>query len=506
MSNAINNPAIRTMAWLAPRGLTAAAAVMVILALSTIAHANFKQLSQRLPASSNAVIAVNVAKLLETPYAKSEQWTERSADAWAKQPLMIPPGAKRVLMAADVKTSSMDSNWEMSLLEMDKLPTIQELAKAEGGHIDRVWDKDAVASPINAYFVPLDGTTLASITPAERAAIAKWVRTPVKPEGNVTSDYIKGVLATLGDTTDIVMALDLEGAFGVPNIRRWLDENEIKEIDPKQLDEVARLLGTMKGITLTITVKDDVNGKAVVELDRDAALLKPSAKSIMLGVMNTAGLRIDDIKQWTFDTSGKQITMAGKLSTPALRKLLSIVQSPIPAATVATKQSAGSGEGSMPSSPAEASQRYYKVIAANLDNFRPGTSLAETATWGRATTKRIDQLPILNVDPALVEWGTMVSTRLKQAIASGAVGQTQVNARVAGIADPGYTSYTYDNEGNYQTDINRVEQENAKRQRRQASLEQKAQAQEQAMRIINEIAESRPKIRAAMVEKYQVEF
>jgi hypothetical protein len=160
----------------------------------------------------------------------------------------------------------------------------------------------------------------------------------------------------------------------------------------------------------------------------------------------------------------------------------------------------------VPSSPAEASQRYYKVIAANLDNFRPGTSLAETATWGRATAKRIDQLPILNVDPALVEWGTMVSTRLKQAIASGAVGQTQVNARVAGVMDPGYTSYTYDNEGNYQTDINRAEQENAKRQRRQASLEQKAQAQEQAMRIINEIAETRPKIRAAMVEKYQVEF
>ena len=46
-------------------------------------------------------------------------------------------------------------------------------------------------------------------------------RTPLKPEGNVTSEYIKGVLAGLGDKTDIVMAMDLEGAFGVPAIRRW---------------------------------------------------------------------------------------------------------------------------------------------------------------------------------------------------------------------------------------------------------------------------------------------
>jgi hypothetical protein len=321
----------------------------------------------------------------------------------------------------------------------------------------------------------------------------------------MTSDYLQRVAAGLGDKTDIVMAMDLEGAFGVPRIRRWLDDNDIKEIPEKQRDEAARTLGTMKGITLAMTVDQDVTGRATVEFDRDAAALGASAKPIMLGVLSAAGMRIDDIEQWNFAASGKQVTMDGKLSTPALRKLLGIVQSPIPAATAGAAGAADKPAGDVPTDPVQASQRYFKVICANLDNLRLATSSSESAQWARATSKRIDQLPILNVDPELVKWGSMVSLKLKQVGAGMATAQTQINSRVAGVVDPAYASYTT-NEGFTQLTINQNEVENVKRQRRQVALEQRAQAQEQAVQILTEVAESRPAIRAAMVEKYKVEF
>jgi len=98
-----------------------------------------------------------------------------------------------------------------------------------------------------------------------------------------------------------------------------------------------------------------------------------------------------------------------------------------------------------------------------------------------------------------------VSLKLKQVGAGMVVGQTTMNARVAGIADPSYVG-VYDNEGNYHTDVDRAAVEQAKQQRRQAALEQKAAAQQQAAQILQEIAETRPQIRQAMVEKYKVEF
>src|SRR5258707_10574421 len=115
-------------------------------ALALGAERSCQTLAQRLPASTNAVVAINVNKALASPYAKREHWGSNAADAWAKQPVMIPPGASRLIMAADVKTSTMDPNWEMCLIEMAKMPTVQELANAEGGHVDRIWDKDGAYS------------------------------------------------------------------------------------------------------------------------------------------------------------------------------------------------------------------------------------------------------------------------------------------------------------------------------------------------------------------------
>ena len=487
-----------------PIRLTLVAAALA-LTMCAAARANFKSLSQRLPASSNAVIAVNVEKLLQTPFAKSEEWAQSSAAALANQPVMIPPGSTRLVMAAEVQPSTLESIWEMSVIEMKQVPPAKAIADAEGGYIDRVWDKDAVCSPINAYFVPLDGNTLASITPANRAAISKWVRTPTSPEGNVASEYLKPVLTGLGDQTDIVMAMDLEGAFSLPRIRRWLDESAIKEIKPTDMDAVTRTLGGLKGITFEMKVNQDVTGKLNVDFDKDASVLRESAKPILTGVLNAAGMRMDDLQSWNAVVVGKRVTMEGKVSAQSLRRLLSIVQSPIPAVTVAAPPAAAA-PGDAAASPAAASQKYYKVICATLDGFSAQNSASDSAMWARSAAKRIEKLPILNVDPQLVQWGTLVSTKLKQAGATMGMAQTEINSRVAGVMDPGYSIGYYDNEGNYTSDVSRVDSENASRQRRQAALEQRAQAQQQAVQILGEIAETRPQIRAAMVEKYQVEF
>ena len=106
-------------------------AAVISIGICTSVFATFKQLSQKLPAQSNAVVAVNVAKLLETPYAKNE-WTPTAADAWAKEPMMIPPGSTRLLMAAETRPDTMESIWECSVMELQpgKMPDAKTLAGA----------------------------------------------------------------------------------------------------------------------------------------------------------------------------------------------------------------------------------------------------------------------------------------------------------------------------------------------------------------------------------------
>ena len=162
-------------------------ASVVCFACTRECRADFKTMAQRLPTESDAIIAINLAKVLETPYAIQNKWGENVADAWARKPVMIPPGSIRLLMASGLKADAMESAWELSLVEMKALPPLETLIAGEGGHLDRVWDRNAVVSPVNAYFVPMENNVLASITPGNRMMVSRWVRAEVKPEGNLRS-------------------------------------------------------------------------------------------------------------------------------------------------------------------------------------------------------------------------------------------------------------------------------------------------------------------------------
>jgi hypothetical protein len=122
------------------RPLILCSVVVALLLPAGRAGASFPTLAERLPPSTNALVAINVEKVLSSPLAMQEGWREDIQARWDKQPLMIPPGATRVLTAAWVKMPAMNSVWEVSTIDMEKVPTADELAKAEGGHVDKVWD------------------------------------------------------------------------------------------------------------------------------------------------------------------------------------------------------------------------------------------------------------------------------------------------------------------------------------------------------------------------------
>jgi hypothetical protein len=258
-----------------------------------------------------------------------------------------------------------------------------------------------------------------------------------------------------------------------------------------------------------------MTARGVVQFGQDASHLRKAAKALMLEVLNVAGMRHPDIEKWTFTAAGNEVSMEGELSDEGLRMLLGVVQSPMPASSPAVagarppKGGVKPAKAAPPADPAVASQRYYKSVTTILDGLEQGTSLSQTSTWFRNSARRIDTLPILNVDPELVQWAAAASTKLKQVAGVASVGQLQVSASVAG-AQAGYRpygTYDYDDNGDYRANrANRAEAEANRQQRRHAALEKRAQAQAAGLQILNELVDARAKVRADMTAKYKVEF
>jgi hypothetical protein len=345
----------------------------------------------------------------------------------------------------------------------------------------------------------------------------RWLRRG--PTAGELSPYLQSAVAAPGDDS-YVFAMDLEDVTSPRKVRRRLEEESFASLDGKNIDvdKVGQLLASLKGLTLRVKVDDDATGIGVIEFGRPAAPLAGVAKPLLLEILDQCGAMVDDFNDWKVTVKGNTIALDGKLSADGLRKLFSIVDPPSPMA-------AGDGDDSKPAAPGDkptdekavvaASKQYYAAVADIIDNvgkkIRNSASMTQGAAWVARDARRIDRLPILNVDPELVSWGTQVSTGLGNLAGVVGVGGLQARSRTVGIAD----AYTSGADSGWAGNVvgaqginpnDSVDRRNVTRQRRAAAADEKAKTAQVAVQMFREIETSRAQVRAAMTQKYKVSF
>lgn len=496
-------------------GITMAAFVL----LAGPASADFKSLLRRIPNDANALVLIDVEKMLNSPLGVREGWKAKMANAYAQKPMTVPPDASRVVMAALIDASDMEHIWQVSVMDLTKTPSLDLMARAEGGYLDKLGPAPAVWSPVNAYFIQLDSLLLGVACPADRQFAARWVARQSASTGNSLSAYLSGAAGAVGADTPIVLAMDLQDVTCATKVRRRLETEAFASLEGKNpdLDALSQVFGTIKGVTLRVAIGQEAAGKGVVDFDRDTAALASFAKPLLLELLSQSGALVDDFEAWQVSARGKQVSFEGKLSTDGLRRLLSVVEPPSPgdsSPSASTKAAAGEKDTKV-----SASQQYFSAIRKMLqilDNkihLSSSATLPAMATWLKRDAITISRMPILNVDPDLVEFAAEISVRLNEAARLMTEGTLQTNARTSGIRSTHVKSYS--SGGYYYGDRSAQRNENAQHraaeaqaaaQRRQATQEEKARTVSQAGEIFKGMKAEAERIRIQLTNRYQVEF
>ncbi len=494
--------------------------VVLAALVAARASADVGELVSRLPPGANSIAFINVEGLLKSKLGQAEDWRGRLSDAYATKPMIVPPGTKQVLMASWLELPNAEPLWEVSVLQSSKKISLKRIAREEQGFTEGLGDKRAAWTPLNAYFVQLDSRLLGVVCPADRQFAARWASRSISGSETL-SPYLRAAVGEIGPKTGYVFALDLQDAVSEKRVRRRLELEEFDCLVDRELDvrKVSEVVAGVKGLRLMIEVDDDITGECVIEFIQPVSVLAPFAKPLLMEILQNTGVAIEDFGGWKVKTQDTSIHVLGKLSTEGLRQLFSVIDPPTPASMeeeeVNPSAAAVDEKGSEPVSPskgasAAASKKYYQAVANMIDGFgkrvRSATSLREGATYVARDARRIDRLPILNVDPELVQWGSGVSARLLEVASALGVGGFQARARTESVLDPyKRTRYSYDLE--VRSDPNDyVDRKNAARQRRAAAAEERAKVLEQSSGVLKEIEASRAEIRAAMTQRYETEF
>lgn len=77
------------------------------------------ELLQRLPPGVNSIAAIDVDALLKSERAQKEKWKSKRDVNYGSRPLMVPPEARTVVVAAQLRPSEdLRQDWEVALIDL----------------------------------------------------------------------------------------------------------------------------------------------------------------------------------------------------------------------------------------------------------------------------------------------------------------------------------------------------------------------------------------------------
>lgn len=363
------------------------------------------------PPGANVLALVNVKAAHDSPVAKAEKWADDLAKKYRSGVGLVPADATQVLIATQVNLMAMTRENQLGLVRLGSNITIPELVNREGGTRDDLLDQLVVLSPRNVYFAPLPRSVLAAVYPADRQETARLIQHARKPSDAALSPFLRQAADGAGDAT-VVVAVDLTNAIPPGIVRQGLAVSPIiVKRKVTELDRLARIVASVRGLTLTVKTGDAITGTIRVEFALDPTQFRLTLHDLFLEQVEEQGAAIAGLEKWESKVDGTSMTLTGPLTTADLRRITSLFAFP---GAAGAEAEAAKDQPSVPMT-----QRYLAAVDAILTDIsraKDSPNYDKTATWHDKAAAQIEHLSRRGVDPIAVE-GALESARRLRAIA-----------------------------------------------------------------------------------------
>jgi hypothetical protein len=488
--------------------LTTAGSIAALFVVTTLGRAgDWPKMFDHPPAGANVIALVNgeglrfgAAKLKQS---KDAAQKAASADLLAE----LPDHLKRAAIATNIDFDTLGQVWETTTATFDKpIPQVKAIADMQGGYVDQISGKSVVWSPRNRYIVPQGIDKVTVHLPANRPAVARWLRSLGQP-AQPLADYLKKASERAFDGAALVLAVDMADTISATQATAKLATLKSVATAGLNTEALAKLIGDLHGITFTVTVSDQFMGQLQLDFGSSPAMLSTAGQAMVLEACSRRGVLLPELNEWKPAVEGNSFTLSGPLDAISVINLLSFFTSS-PSTDDATSQappSAGGNSassasgGSTTASMADASKKYFTSVQRVLSECRntKGLGPGERGMFNDRLSRKIDNLPLLNVDPALLDYGMNVAQLLRGAAVAiksanvAAGGQKAVQGSSSSYVGYYYSGYSFNDNSAYNESLTR-----------QAHAEGMQQHVSNMQQIDNQTAE----IRRAMTQKYMIEF
>jgi hypothetical protein len=461
-----------------------------------VAKAQVNELTSYAAPNANAIIFFNVNQVMKSSLAASQDWKENFEKAYASGLVAVPPTTSEVMISSDLDISTWKSILTTAVFELNEPFGLSVIGRQYNGVPDTIGSKSTLLLSQGVYVVQASDRRAAVISSGNRQVVSRWLQAAERTSTNSLSEYLQAAAART-KISDIVLAIDLQNAFPVAVIESELKSSDLfsKSSDAERT-AVSRLLQTLKGLTLEVIVKQEADSRLVVDFGSDisSSAIAQNGKALLIEVLSDAGLMMDDLETWNGRADGSRYILQGKLSGDGIRKVMRLIKLPIGNFVTAEKSlSSNSNESQM----AYTTQQYFRSIQkvmAQIDEItkRDDVAISRYAKWFSNWADEIDALPILNVDPTLLDFSQKLSQSFRQCSDAIAGIRIQAGSRGAQVWNGVGEYYMWTNEQSTTRNAMRKDEQ--------------ARGITSARGIYREIQNGLQEVRRVMVDKYKLEF
>ena len=271
----------------------------------------------------------------------------------------------------------------------------------------------AFASPRNAFFAEIGSGLIGIHTPANRQQLSKWLVYQKKNQISAMSQYLLSAAAPENPAL-MVMAIDLTDSLDALAIHRGLNVSKLMATQKNvNLGETEKTLAKIKGLTLSVRAGEPLAGELSADFNMDIMAIRFFVRPLLLEALQHTGLYVADFDSWKPRFTDNSVTISGPLSLRSFRKLGMLIKTPAPnpdAASMETYKSLDPAQRTL-----AASQRYFTKVDQILENLKIDRtkSVKGLAGWYDQSSDQLGKLPILDVDPLLIAFGTQMSEHLR---------------------------------------------------------------------------------------------
>ena len=298
------------------------------------------------------------------------------------------------------------------------------------------------------------------------------------------------------DHDALYFALDMTDAISRKAFRDRLETSEFPQIERRDFDRAADDVSRIRLISFSASVVHGLHGRCTIEFSRPPSLAADLLKGMFLEILDRRGAAMPDLASWHARIEDSSLILSGPISAEGMDDIVSFLSSP--GVLADQERAVNRAEESANDSPEQqtlrATKAYFHTVTSIIERLRNGSAKTqgERALGNDRFARQIDQLPMLHVDPEMLDYGAKVATLMRGA--GVIIRESNIQAGATIIASP-----TYSRRGRYAVNNN-------------AGYNAAMQSQARAKGIraylsnLKEIDNETSSIRRAMTTKYDVEF